>query len=59
MEVIESNNDLALTAAEERREVERLLSEFGREVLAQADELRDAVAGLAVLDALEAKVAFG
>jgi len=59
MEVIESNNDLALTAAEERREVERLLSEFGREVLAQADELRDAVAGLAALDALEAKVAFG
>ena len=59
MEVIESNNDLALTSAEERREVDRLLSEFGREVLAQADELEAAVDGLAALDALEAKVAFG
>jgi DNA mismatch repair protein MutS2 len=59
MEVIESNNDLALTAAEERREVERLLSGFGREVLEQSDDLRDAVDDLAVLDALEAKVAFG
>jgi len=59
MEVIESNNDLALTSAEERREVDRLLSEFGREVLAQAEELEAAVDGLAALDALEAKVAFG
>ncbi len=59
MEVIESNNDLALTSAEERREVDRLLSEFGREVLAQADELEGAVDALAALDALEAKVAFG
>ena len=59
MEVIESNNDLALTAAEERREVERLLSEFGREVLAKSDDLAAAVDGLAALDALEAKVAFG
>ena len=59
LEVIESNNDLALTAAEERREVERLLSEFGREVLEHAEALLEAVDGLAVLDALEAKVAFG
>ena len=59
MEVIESNNDLALTAAEERREIDRLLSEFGRDVLGQADELRVAVGALAALDALEARVAFG
>jgi DNA mismatch repair protein MutS2 len=59
LEVIESNNDLALTAAEERREVERLLSEFGREVLEQDEALREAADGLAVLDALEAKVEFG
>ena len=59
LEVIESNNDLALTAAEERREVERLLSGFGREVLSEESALRAAVDGLAALDALEAKVEFG
>ena len=59
MEVIESNNDLALTAAEERHEVERLLADFGRAILERADELRRAVVELAALDALEAKVAFG
>jgi DNA mismatch repair protein MutS2 len=59
LEVIEANNDLALLAAEERREVERLLREFGVLVLSRADELRDASAELAALDALEAKVAFG
>ncbi|HEY3202061.1 MAG TPA: Smr/MutS family protein [Thermoanaerobaculia bacterium] len=59
IEVIEANNDLALLAAEERREVERVLTEFGREILAQADALRTAVRELAELDALEAKTAFG
>ncbi len=59
LEVIEANNDLALLAAEERREVERLLGEFGRAVLGEADALLDAVDALAALDALEAKVAFG
>ncbi len=59
MEVIESNNDLALLSAEERREVERLLADFGRAILAQGGELRRAVEGLAALDALEAKAAFG
>ncbi len=59
MEVIESNNDLALTAAEERREVERLLTGFGRAILEHGDELRRAVDELAALDAIEAKVAFG
>ncbi len=59
LEVIEANNDLALLAAEERREIERLLGEFGRAVLAEADALLDAVDALAALDALEAKVAFG
>jgi DNA mismatch repair protein MutS2 len=59
MEVIESNNDLALLAAEERREVERLLRSFGLEILNQEAELRSAVGELAGLDALEAKAAFG
>ena len=59
LEVIEANNDLALLAAEERREIERLLGEFGRAVLGEADALLDAVDALAALDALEAKVAFG
>ena len=59
LEVIEANNDLALLSAEERREVERLLGEFGRAVLAEAEALLDAVDALAGLDALEARVAFG
>ncbi len=59
MEVIEANNDLALLAGEERREVERLLTGFGRAVLAGAEKLSAAVAELGELDALEAKVEFG
>ena len=59
MEVIESNNDLALLSAEERREVERLLRDFGREILENEEPLSAAVAELASLDALEAKAAFG
>ena len=59
LEVIEPNNDLALLAAEERREVERLLRKFGDLVLSREDELRAASRELAELDALEAKVAFG
>jgi DNA mismatch repair protein MutS2 len=59
LEVIEANNDLALLASEERLEVERLLRQFGQEVLGGADDLVCAAAGLAELDALEAKVEFG
>ncbi len=59
MEVIESNNELALLAAEERREVEKVLTEFGRTVLERGDDLEAAVEELAELDALEAKVEFG
>ena len=59
MEVIEANNDLAMLAGEERREVERLLTGFGREVLGAADGLVSAVTALGELDALEAKVEFG
>ena len=59
MEVIEPNNDLALLAGEERREIERLLTEFGRSVLEHDEDLRTAAAQLAELDALEARVAFG
>ena len=59
LEVVEANNDLALAAAEERREVERLLAEFGRLVLDASHDLLRAVAGLAALDALEARVEFG
>jgi DNA mismatch repair protein MutS2 len=59
IDVIESNNELAMLAGEERREVERLLAEFGQQVLAAGDDLEDAVAQIAALDALEAKVEFG
>jgi DNA mismatch repair protein MutS2 len=59
LEVVEANNDLALLAAEERREAERLLSEFGRAILGEGAALETAVAELSALDALEAKVAFG
>ncbi len=58
MEVIESNNDLALLGAEERREVVRLLQDFGRAILEQEEPLSKAVAELASLDALEAKASF-
>ncbi len=59
MEVIEANNELALHAAEERREVERLLADFGRAVLEAAPDLSGAVTALGELDALEARVEFG
>lgn len=59
LEVVEANNDLALLAAEERRETERLLAEFGRALLAEREAVEAAVAELAELDALEARVAFG
>jgi DNA mismatch repair protein MutS2 len=59
LEVVEANNELALAAAEERREIERLLAELGREVLGCADELSDATEEVASLDALEAAVEFG
>ena len=59
IDVIESNNELAMLAGEERREVEKLLAEFGQQVLAAGDDLEDAVAQMAALDALEAKVEFG
>jgi len=59
IEVIESNNELALLASEERHEVEALLTAFGGEVLAVSDLLEGAVQQMAELDALEAKVEFG
>jgi DNA mismatch repair protein MutS2 len=59
MEVIEANNEIALLAGQERREVESLLAGFGREVLAASDDLEAAVAQVGELDALEARVEFG
>ena len=59
IEIIESNNELALLVAEERHEVERLIREFGLQVLGRGADLRKAVAELADLDRLEAKVEFG
>jgi len=59
LDVIESNNELALLAAEERHEVERLLAAFGELVLDASEDLEEAVAQMAALDALEAKVEFG
>jgi DNA mismatch repair protein MutS2 len=59
IDVIESNNELALLAGEERREVEKLLVSFGQQVLAAGSDLEEAVTQMAALDALEAKVEFG
>ncbi len=59
LEVVEANNDLALLSADERREAERLLREFGRAILAERAALERAVGEIAGLDALEARVAFG
>ncbi|HTO86788.1 MAG TPA: Smr/MutS family protein [Thermoanaerobaculia bacterium] len=59
LEVIEANNELALQAAEERREVERLLAELGRRILDQAQDLSRAVDSMGELDALETRVEFG
>ena len=59
MEVIESNNEIALLAAQERREVESLLASFGREVLGVSEDLEAAIEQIGGLDALEAKVDFG
>ena len=58
LEVVEANNELALAAAEERREVERILTSLGREVLGRADELVAATAQVAELDAREAAIDF-
>ncbi len=55
IEVIESNNDLAMAAAEERREIERLLAELRRgDPRSTKSCPTAAVAELASLDALEA-----
>ncbi|HSE65208.1 MAG TPA: Smr/MutS family protein [Thermoanaerobaculia bacterium] len=59
LEVVEANNELALAVAEERREVERLLTSLGRAVLDRADDLVSAVEQVAELDALEAAAEFG
>ncbi|HEV8609792.1 MAG TPA: Smr/MutS family protein [Thermoanaerobaculia bacterium] len=58
LEVVEANNELALATAEERREVERLLTSLGRAVLDRADDLLTATAEVAELDAREAAVDF-
>jgi DNA mismatch repair protein MutS2 len=59
LEVVEANNELALAVAEERREVERLLTALGRAILERADELATAAAEVADLDAREAALEFG
>ncbi|MEP6471008.1 MAG: Smr/MutS family protein, partial [Acidobacteriota bacterium] len=59
LEVVEANNELALAGAEERREVDRLLTSLGREVLAHSTDLLAAEEELAALDAGEAAVEFG
>ena len=59
LEIVEANNELALAAAEEKREVERLLTSLGREILDRADDLLAATAEVAELDAIEAAIDFG
>jgi len=58
LEVVEANNELAIAAAEERREVERLLTSLGRAVLDRGDDLMTATEEVAELDAREAAVDF-
>jgi len=58
LEVVEANNELALSVAEERREVERLLTSLGRAVLDRTEDLVSAVEQVAELDALEAAAEF-
>ena len=58
LEVVEANNELALAAAEEKREVERLLTALGRQMLERADDLIAATVEVAELDAREAAVDF-
>jgi DNA mismatch repair protein MutS2 len=59
LEIVEANNELALAAAEEKREVERLLTSLGRQVLERAEDLLAATAEVAELDAVEAAIDFG
>ena len=59
LEIVEANNELALAAAEEKREVERLLTSLGRQVLDRAEDLLAATAEVAELDAIEAAIDFG
>lgn len=59
LEVVEANNELALATAEERREVERLLTSLGGDMLDRADDLLAAADQLAELDALEAAAELG
>ena len=59
LEVVEANNELALAGAEERREVQRLLTALGRTVLDSASDLLAVERELASLDAVEAAVEFG
>ncbi|HEX9150307.1 MAG TPA: Smr/MutS family protein [Thermoanaerobaculia bacterium] len=58
LEVVEANNELALAAAEEKREVERLLTALGRQMLERADDLIAATEEVAELDGREAAVDF-
>jgi DNA mismatch repair protein MutS2 len=58
LEVVEANNELALAAAEEKREVERLLTALGRQMLERADDLVVATEEVAELDGREAAVDF-
>jgi DNA mismatch repair protein MutS2 len=59
LEIVEANNELALAAAEEKREIERLLTSLGRQVLERAEDLLAATAEVAELDAVEAAIDFG
>jgi DNA mismatch repair protein MutS2 len=59
LEIVEANNELALAAAEEKREIERLLTSLGRRVLERAEDLLAATAEVAELDAVEAAIDFG
>ncbi len=57
--VVELNNDLTEAAAEERREVHRILSEVAAAFGAIKSDLVDAIQTLGRIDAVQARVLFG
>ncbi len=57
--VVELNNDLAETAAREREEIRRIVAEIAVAFADNREDLADAVATLAVLDAAQARALFG
>ena len=57
-ELTEGNNELSLLASDLRREEERIRRDFGNEILARRDAIRDAAEILSHLDSVESRAIF-